>query len=162
LRESAPQRLAESPAAPGGKAASARTAALSRTIALDVLYVEDDPVNRLLMQEILLERRPATRLTFAEDGLGALAQIQRSLPDLVLMDMNLPDMDGFELLERIRALEDGQEMPCFAMSASAMPDAVAKARAAGFLSFWSKPIDFMGFLPALDAIALGKSAESVT
>lgn len=145
--------------APAAAARSALRPPGERDLPLDVLYIEDDPVNRLLMQEILLERRPATRLAFAEDGATGLARIAEQPPDLVLLDMHLPDMDGHELLRRIRA--SGIGTPCIAMSANAQPDAVAAARAAGFESFWTKPIDFMGFLPSLDAIAARRAAEPV-
>ena len=114
------------------------------------------------MQEILLMRRPATRLSFAEDGASGLARFAAQRFDVVLMDMNLPDMDGHELLARLRAHEAPRQTPCIAMSADATNEAVAKARAKGFLSFWTKPIDFIGFLPVLDTLALRRNADSVT
>jgi CheY-like chemotaxis protein len=104
------------------------------------LYIEDNPVNVLLM-EAMLGQQTQLRLISAElpeDGLR-LAREQR--PDLILLDIQLPGMDGYEVLRRLRADEGTQGIPVVAVSANAMPDDVARGRAAGFDDYLTKPID---------------------
>jgi len=72
-------------------------------------------------------------------------------PGLVLVDMQLPDFDGFEVLRRLRADHRTESLRCVALSANALPEDIARARAAGFADYWTKPIHFGRFLAALDA-----------
>jgi len=117
---------------------------------LSVLYVEDNAVNVLVVRE-LLGLRPNVTLHVAADGASGLDAALRHHPDLVLLDMQLPDMDGHELLRRLRA----QRLPSriIALSANAMPDAMRKAHDAGFDDYWTKPIDIAQFLAGLDRLA---------
>ena len=140
-------------AAAGGAAAAARAdpqAPATATVPLSVLYVEDNPVNALVMRE-LVAMRPNVVLRIVGDGVGGVAAALRDRPDLVLVDMQLPDMDGHEVLRRLRAQAFASRI--VALSANAMPDAVARARASGFDDYWTKPIDFGGFLASLDRLA---------
>ena len=73
-------------------------------------------------------------------------------PALVLIDMQLPDFDGFEVLRRLRADPLTASTSCIALSANAMPDDVARALAAGFDAYWTKPIRFGRFLAGLDGL----------
>jgi len=118
--------------------------------ALSLLYIEDNPVNVLLMQE-LVAMRPNIRFASASDGLGGVATALRDNPDLVLVDMHLPDIDGNEVLRRLR--EQRADATLIALSANAMPDDVARAKAAGFDDYWTKPIHFNTVLSTLDRIA---------
>lgn len=113
-----------------------------------VLYVEDEPLNVLLMQEIF-KARPAWTLHVACTGAEGLAAAQQWQPDLALIDMNLPDINGLELLRRLRALPQTRALRCIALSADAMTDQIAAARAAGFEDYWTKPIDLTHLLDAL-------------
>jgi CheY-like chemotaxis protein len=117
--------------------------------ALSVLYVEDNAVNVLVVRE-LVGLRPGTTLHVAADGHSGIEAALRLRPDVVLVDMQLPDMDGHELMRRLRA----QRLlaPMIALSANAMPEAVAQARAAGFDDYWTKPIDIAQFLAGLDRL----------
>jgi len=72
------------------------------------------------------------------------------LPDLILVDMQLPDADGFEVLRRLRADPVTAGIACVALSANAMPEDIARARQAGMADYWTKPLDFKAFLAALD------------
>jgi CheY-like chemotaxis protein len=119
-------------------------------VPLSVLYVEDNPVNALVMRE-LVAMRPNVVLRIVGDGVGGVAAALRDRPDLVLVDMQLPDIDGYEVLRRLR--EQGSKARLVALSANAMPDAVARARASGFDDYWTKPIDFSQFLDGLDRLA---------
>jgi CheY-like chemotaxis protein/nitrogen-specific signal transduction histidine kinase len=136
------------PAPPDGapEAAAGRPA---RTAA--VLYVEDNPVNALILQE-LVARRPDIVLTVAADGRAGIEQARRLRPDLILLDMQLPDIDGLEVMRRLRADPATSDIRCVAVSANVMPDEVARARAAGVHDYWSKPIDLQVVLAALDRL----------
>lgn len=109
---------------------------------LKVLYVEDDRLNIVLMEEVFRDA-PQWELLIAETGAEALQCVEDEAPALLLVDMNLPDMNGLQLLQALR--EQGQLPPCIALSADALPEQVAAARAAGFADYWLKPID----VPAL-------------
>jgi CheY-like chemotaxis protein len=73
-------------------------------------------------------------------------------PDLVLIDMELPDIDGYEVLRRLRAAPQTAQLHCVALSANAMPKDIAGAREAGFSDYWTKPIDVVRFMDALEAL----------
>lgn len=119
-----------------------------------VLYVEDDRINIILMEEAF-RGLPDWRLECAEDGAQALDMLPRMRPDLVLIDMNLPDMSGVSLLLRLRAAADWHAPPCIALSADDQPDQVAAARAAGFRDYWLKPVEIAKLADALRS-ALGR------
>jgi CheY-like chemotaxis protein/anti-sigma regulatory factor (Ser/Thr protein kinase) len=116
-----------------------------------LLYVEDNPVNALIMGE-LLQRRPDLQLHVANDGASGVQQAVELLPDLVLLDMQLPDMDGHEVLRRLRAHAALAHVPVIALSANAMPEDIARALAAGMSDYWTKPLDFTAFLAALESL----------
>jgi signal transduction histidine kinase/CheY-like chemotaxis protein len=116
-----------------------------------LLYIEDNPVNVLLMQE-LLARRPDLQLDIAVDGLSGVNQALISRPDLILVDMQLPDIDGHEVLRRLRADALTSGIPCISVSANAMPQDIARALRAGFADYWTKPLDFGLFMQSLDAM----------
>ncbi len=128
--------------------------ALARTAAgpLHVLCVEDNPVNLLLVRE-LLALRPGVRLREATDGESAIAMALAEPPDVLLLDLQLPDIDGLEVLRRLRAEPALAACVCIALSANAMPGDIAQARAAGFDDYWTKPIDFPQFLAGIDRLA---------
>ncbi|MEQ1685831.1 MAG: PAS domain S-box protein [Burkholderiaceae bacterium] len=110
-----------------------------------VLYIEDNPVNLLLVEHLLM-RWPQVRLTQAETGAAGIAMAGAVQPDLVLLDMRLPDMDGLEVLAALRSDELTSGCRVVALSASAMPDEVTAARKAGAFDYWTKPLDFEHFL----------------
>lgn len=116
-----------------------------------LLYIEDNPVNQLVVQE-LVAQRPLLSLSCAEDGASGLAQAQSLQPDLILLDMQLPDFDGYQVLQALRADPRTAGIRCIALSANAMPEDIRQARAAGFDDYWTKPIDFQAFLAGLDAL----------
>ena len=108
-----------------------------------VLYIEDEPVNALLMQEFFKTLPGQTpRLLIASSGAQGLREAARVRPDLILLDMNLPDFDGLGVLRRLRADPRTAPIPVIAVSADALPEQVHKAREAGFADYWTKPIQF--------------------
>ena len=116
----------------------------------DVLYIEDNPVNLLIVAE-LVGRRADLRFHAATDGLSGVEMARRVRPGLVLVDMQLPDIDGLEVLRRLRADDDTAGLRCVALSANAMPADIQAAMRAGFDAYRTKPLDFAAFMADLDA-----------
>lgn len=113
-----------------------------------VLYVEDNFANQRLMASIVAKLEGVELLVkgSAEEGLEALNQ---TLPDLVLMDINLPGMDGIEALRRLREREDAKNTPVIAISADARPDSIERAKQGGFETYITKPLDVRKLIEAL-------------
>jgi CheY-like chemotaxis protein len=102
--------------------------------------------------------RPRVRLSTAVDGATGLAQALAEPPDLVLLDLQLPDMNGIEVLRRLRAQPVLAGCVVIALSADAMPEHIAAGRAAGFDDYWTKPIQFDRFLADIDRFAAALAA----
>jgi PAS domain S-box-containing protein len=113
-----------------------------------VLYIEDNPINTILVEQ-LLSRWPDTQLVTAVDGASGLERARALRPDVVLLDMQLPDMSGMDVLRELKGDTATRDLVVVALSASAVPKDVAAARAAGALDYWTKPIDFDAFLDGL-------------
>jgi signal transduction histidine kinase len=105
-----------------------------------VLYVEDDAVNAMLMKQ-LFQIEPAWQLDIAPTGAEALAKSAAAPPDLILLDMNLPDMSGLDVLRTLRARGLQVARGCIAVSADAMPHQIELAMKAGCTDYWTKPLD---------------------
>jgi CheY-like chemotaxis protein len=114
-----------------------------------LLYIEDNPVNVLVVEE-LVATRPLLSLICETDGARGLARARSMLPELILLDMQLPDLDGHQVIARLRADPVTASIPCIALSANAMQEDICRAKDAGFLDYWTKPIDFKAFLQGLD------------
>ena len=114
-----------------------------------VLVVEDDRLNGKLLQLLLKKYRPNLQVILAESGKTALELAQSSKPSLLLLDMQLPDMNGIELIYRVR--EAGIEAPAIAVTANDDPSVIARAAAAGFSSYVRKPYDLPELLVIVDA-----------
>ena len=104
------------------------------------------------MVEGLVARRSDLRLLSAVDGGQGLALALAAQPDLILLDMQLPDMDGVEVLRRLRADPLTAAIPCIALSANAMPEDIHRALAAGVQDYWTKPLDFDAFMASLERL----------
>jgi PAS domain S-box-containing protein len=140
------------PAAPGDTPESGALPSppRPRTRAGQLLYIEDNPINQLLVEE-LVRGHTDLAIESCDTGLAGVERAARLRPDLVLIDIQLPDIDGFEVLRRLRAHPATAGVPCIALSANAMPEDIARALAAGFEDYWTKPIAFGSFLAALGA-----------
>jgi CheY-like chemotaxis protein len=103
-----------------------------------VLIVEDIALNRELLEQLLEDEH---RLVFAEDGLAALERAAETRPDLILMDLSLPRMDGWEAIRRLKADATLSHIPVIALSAHAMSGDEDRARASGCDDYLTKPID---------------------
>jgi hypothetical protein len=116
-----------------------------------ILYIEDNPVNVLIVHE-LVRRRGDIEFDSAEDGASGVERAIRTVPGLVLIDMQLPDIEGLEVLRRLRAHPVTAALPCIALSANAMPEDIERALQAGFQAYWTKPLDFEVFRVAIDRL----------
>jgi CheY-like chemotaxis protein len=119
-----------------------------------VLYVEDNRVNAMLF-EAVLGARPDIDLRIAETGWEALDVVDTWIPDVLVLDANLPDIHGVRLLRQMRELEALKNTPAFMCSADALEEDVQVARAAGFGNYWTKPVDFNKVLADLRGLGLG-------
>jgi signal transduction histidine kinase/CheY-like chemotaxis protein len=122
-----------------------------------VLHVEDNPANRALVRNVL-ETLDDVTLIEAADGETGLALAKQHAPELIILDINLFDIDGYEVLRRIRATPELAKTPVLALSAGALPGDIARGIAAGFTAYLTKPLDVRTFLEAVDA-ALSRGEE---
>ena len=113
-----------------------------------VLYIEDNEVNIVLM-EAMLSRMPGLTLTTEMQPEAGLARAQSEPPDLILMDIQLPVMSGFQVLQHLRASATTRDIPVIAVSANAMPGDIEGGLAAGFADYITKPVDLAALLTAV-------------
>jgi PAS domain S-box-containing protein len=115
-----------------------------------LLYVEDNPANLMLVEE-LIARRPDIHLLSAAGGIRGIEIAHESLPDVVLLDINLPDISGIEVLRTLTGDSVTAHIPVVALSANAMPRDIEKGLKAGFFRYLTKPIKVNEFMDTLDA-----------
>jgi len=114
-----------------------------------VLYVEDNAMNRDLMDGFI-DEIPNLDLLIAETADKGIKLARQRKPHLIFMDINLPDMDGFEAFECLRADVATSDIPVVALSANAMPDAIEKANRMGFQGYLTKPFELEDVMKALN------------
>ena len=114
-----------------------------------VLYVEDNPANVELVRDCLA-LNPNIRLEIAIDGDSGLAAAKLLRPDLILLDINLPGMDGFSVMRHLRAEPLLSLVPCIALSANAMSNEIQRAKVAGFIDYITKPFDVRALLATIN------------
>jgi two-component system, cell cycle response regulator DivK len=107
-------------------------------MAYRILYVEDNYQNKRLVRKILGAR--GFDVIEAEDGLTGVEMATKELPDLILMDISLPGIDGVEATQRIKAFENTQRIPVIALTANAMRGDRERFIAAGCDDYLPKPI----------------------
>src|SRR6185369_17160353 len=125
-----------------------------------ILYIEDNHVNVLLVEELV---RSIGGIAIVSEPTGA-AGIERAASlgadlVLVLVDLQLPDFDGYEVLRRLQADPRTRAIPCVALSANAMQEDIARGLASGFVDYWTKPIDFAVFIAALERLLAPAPAD---
>jgi signal transduction histidine kinase len=118
---------------------------------ITVVYIEDNPANIRLVQLILANRPHATLLT-ATDGLSGLELVRQKQPDVVLLDLHLPDIEGHDVLNRLQADPSTKNIPVVILSADANPEQTAKLLEAGARQYLTKPFDVRTFLKVLDEV----------
>jgi two-component system cell cycle response regulator DivK len=107
--------------------------------AATILYIEDNTDNRTLVRRVL--QIEGYQVVEAESGFRAFEILRTEIPDLVLMDINLPDMDGYEITTRLKQMPTLARVPVIAMTANVMKGDREKTLAAGCDGYISKPID---------------------
>lgn len=114
---------------------------------LSILYIEDNPYNMRLVRKIL--GSSSHNLLEAVDGFSGIEMVKIHLPDLILMDMNLPDIDGLEVTQRIKATPDLAHIPIIALTANAMYGDREHYLEKGCDGYLSKPITRIEFMNTL-------------
>ena len=115
-----------------------------------LLLVEDNEMNRDMLSR-RLERR-GYQVVMATDGAKALEMAHSEAPDLILMDLSLPVMDGWEATRQLKAADDTKAIPVIALTAHAMSGDREKAIEAGADDYDSKPIEFPRLLSKIEAL----------
>ena len=146
------ERRAGAERAGAGSRAGARSATHQRR----ARAARHDPLHRGQRGQRPARRRARARAsaasTIVSEPTGS-AGVERAValrPDLILIDLQLPDFDGYEVLRRLRAEPRTRAIPCVALSANAMREDIERGLAAGFADYWTKPIDFAVFIAAIE------------
>ncbi len=124
-----------------------------------ILVIEDDEQSRILLNQLL--RYHGYEVLEAENGSAGIETAERERPDLILMDLQLPLMDGYTALGRMRANPETREIPIIAVTAYAMKGDREKALEAGADAYITKPIDIKE-LPELIALYLSQGRSSIS
>jgi CheY-like chemotaxis protein len=117
-----------------------------------VLCIEDNLSNYKVIESILKFDRPEAKLIYAMQGSMGIELAQQHLPDLVLLDLHLPDINGDIVFQRLRENPVTQNIPVVMLSADAMPGQIARLHAAGVEYYLTKPIDLKLFLNVLEEV----------
>jgi CheY-like chemotaxis protein len=114
-----------------------------------ILYIEDNLYNVQLVERLLLQR-PDIQLLTSVQGSPGIGIAQTRHPDLILLDVHLPDINGFDVLERLRADTSTANIPIVVLSADATPGQVRRFRDAGANEYLTKPLDLKLLLTLID------------
>ncbi|MDH5778337.1 MAG: response regulator, partial [Gammaproteobacteria bacterium] len=110
----------------------------------EVLCVEDNPTNMKLIKNLLAERNDIRMLSAGNGELG-LELATSHCPDLILLDINLPGISGYEVIQQLKESKETKDITVIAISANAMPSDIDKAKTAGFNDYLTKPFDIDSF-----------------
>ena len=132
-----------------GEGAGSHPEEAKPSISCDVLYIEDDIVNFTLVERIL-EFRPALKLMHARCGQAGVELAQAHHPKLILLDLNLPDIHGSEVLRRLQNEPATAQVPVVVLSADATPSQIERLLTAGARNYLTKPFYIDPFLPVVD------------
>jgi two-component system, cell cycle response regulator DivK len=119
-----------------------------------LLVVEDNEENRDALSRRL--QRRGFEVLIAVDGKSGVEMAKTEKPDLILMDMNMPELDGWEATRRIKAEESTSQLPVIGLTAHAMPGDRERAIEAGCADYHTKPVDFPKLLTQIEAILTGQ------
>ncbi len=125
-----------------------------------VLYIEDNITNVKLVQQ-LLKSNKAIHMVTAEEATTGIEMARSERPDLILMDINLPGMDGVSALKKLRSLDETKTIPVLAVTANVLKTDIEKYQKAGFESFIAKPIEMKSFLETVQQYLKQNGAAAV-
>lgn len=127
--------------------------------AVEILLVEDNPGDVILIEESLKEGKFKVKLTVVDDGTEAISYLKRETPylnapkpDLVILDLNLPRVDGHQILKTIREMDEFKQIPVVILTTSNVGGDIKKAYDAGATCFITKPFGFNNFMEAVKTI----------
>ncbi|MBD3669576.1 MAG: response regulator [Gammaproteobacteria bacterium] len=126
----------------------------------NILYVEDNPANLTLVQHIL-SRIEGVSLHTETSGIDGLSTARRMIPDLIILDINLPEMEGTEIAQALKADTNTQDIPLIAISANAMPSDINRALNVGFEDYLTKPINVEEFIEVINKHRLSSYSNDV-
>ncbi|MFJ5229028.1 response regulator [Kitasatospora sp. NPDC088391] len=121
----------------------------------DILLVEDDPADALLIEEALLDRSDTRTITQVSDGLAALERLRDpalTRPDLIVLDLNMPRMNGRELLGVLKGDEELKIIPTVVLTTSGAPDDISSAYRNHSNAYITKPVNLDDFVRAVRQI----------
>lgn len=127
---------------------------------LRAVYVEDNEANRELLRSVMATR-PNWELTCVKTADEAIDELRRERPDLLIVDMHLPDMHGVELVMRLEKEPATASIPRVGLSADSMESSRMYAMSAGFARYFTKPLDIKSFMEFIDKVADGSSGWSL-
>ncbi len=120
-----------------------------------LLYIEDNPAN-LKLVSLLIQKRTKLELLTAAEPIQGIVLATGQQPDLILLDINLPEMDGYEVLRHLRANDKTRHIPVIALTANAMKDDLAKGSEAGFDAYLTKPLNVELFFETIRTFMPGQ------
>ena len=129
--------------------------------AASILYIEDNLSNVRLMERIL-NRRPALTLTTAASGQDGVARARAQRPDVVLLDLHLPDVPGEEVLGQLKGDSALSDVPVIVLSADATPGQVKRLLASGATAYLTKPLAIPEVLAAIDRVVQARTRAEDT
>ena len=115
-----------------------------------ILVIEDDESNQELITRFL--KRDGHQVLLAADGVTGVRTAQSQIPDLILMDLGLPGLDGWEATQLIKSAHKTAHIPIIALTARAMPEDVFKAKAVGCDAYETKPVVYQRLLKKIEAL----------
>jgi len=130
--------------------AATATGLAQRPSGFSILYIEDNPANVALIRNIVATLDDVQFLE-AKDGSTGIAMAKLHRPDLIMLDINLPDLNGYVVMQRLKREPELKATPVLALSAGAMPSDIRRGIEAGFFRYLTKPIDVGKLLNAIDA-----------
>lgn len=129
-----------------------------RQVSLTVLVVDDEPMTRTLLQLMLA---PADYEVFeAGDGFEALEKLESQMPDIMVLDVMMPNMDGLALCRILREREDTKNLPIILLSAKTTPDAIQEGLLAGANRYLTKPVSRKNLLESLKELLTSVSMNA--
>jgi signal transduction histidine kinase/ActR/RegA family two-component response regulator len=126
----------------------------------DILYIDDTPENLRLIETVLAERRPGLALRTATNGLDGSLLAEGRRPDVLLLDLNLPDISGEEVMRRLRARTQTGDVPVIVLSADSTSRNINRLLEAGADAYLTKPVNVPQFLDVLDRLLEAPSART--
>ncbi|MBE9526651.1 MAG: response regulator [Proteobacteria bacterium] len=126
-----------------------KSTVMETTIKHTILYIEDNPANLKLVNKILSKHSHINLITAHEPDLGfKLASIHQ--PELILLDINMPGMNGYQVLEKLQADKQLHNIPVIAVTANAMEKDIERGKQAGFSDYMTKPLNIEEFISTIN------------